>query len=408
MTAAPADAAIRQPGRIEFIALVAMMSAIIAYSIDSMLPAVPALAAALTGGAVDRAALVIPSFVLGLGIGTLVVGPLSDRFGRRPVILWGFGLFILAALAASLAPSLPALLAARVVMGLGAAAPRIVSLAIVRDRYHGAEMAQITSLAMMVFMVVPAAAPAIGQVVLGLAGWPAVFWSCAAVGLLAALWFAARQPETLPARRDLTPAMLWSGAREVASQPAARAALIAQSAVFGALFGTLTTVQPLFDQTFGRGDSFPAWFALIALISAAASLLNAVFVSRVGMLRLVVWTFVGQVALSAAVAVAVALDLMAPPFDFAATFLWISTVFAMAGLTMGNLTALALERLGHLAGLAASVLLAASTVAGALIAAPLGLAFDGTALPLALGVLACSVAGLLAVRRLQALGPQRS
>jgi DHA1 family bicyclomycin/chloramphenicol resistance-like MFS transporter len=401
MTLAPAEAAASQPGRVEFIGLVAMMSAIIAYSIDSMLPAVPALAEALTGGAVDRAALVIPSFVLGLGIGTLVVGPLSDRYGRRPVILWGFALFILAAMAASLAPSLWALLAARVVMGLGAAAPRIVSLAIVRDRYEGAEMAQITSLAMMVFMVVPAAAPAIGQVVIGLSGWPAVFWSCAAVGLMAALWFAARQPETLPARRDLTAAMLWSGAREVAAQPAARAALIAQSAVFGALFGTLTTVQPLFDQTFGRGDSFPAWFALIALISAGASLGNAIFVRRIGMLRLVGWTFAGQIALSAAMAAVTTTGALAAPWDFAATFLWVATVFAMAGLTMGNLTALALDRLGHLAGLATSVLLAASTVAGALIAAPLGLAFDGTAGPLALGVLACSVAGLVAVRRLQ-------
>lgn len=401
MTLAPADTVSRQPGRVEFIALVAMMSAIIAYAIDSMLPAVPALAAALAGGAADRAALVIPSFVLGLGIGTLVVGPLSDRYGRRPVILWGFALFILAALAASLAPSLWALLAARVVMGLGAAAPRIVSLAIVRDRFHGAEMAQITSLAMMVFMVVPAAAPAIGQVLLGLAGWPSVFWSCAAVGLMAAVWFALRQPETLPSRRDLTAAMLWSGLREVAAQPAARAALVAQTAVFGALFGTLTSVQPLFDQTFGRAESFPAWFALIALISAAASLLNAIFVSRIGMLRLVAWTFAGQIAFSALMAMAIARDLLAAPWDFAVTFVWVSAVFAMAGLTMGNLTALALERLGHLAGLATSVLLAASTVAGALIAAPLGLAFDGTAGPLATGVLACSVAGLWAVRRLR-------
>ncbi len=391
----------RHPGRVEFIALTAIMSAIIAYAIDSMLPAVPALAAALTGGAVDRAALVIPAFVLGLGMGTLVVGPLSDCFGRRPVILAGFALFILAALAASAATSLAALLAARVVMGLAAAAPRIVSLAIVRDRYRGEEMAQITSLSMMVFMVVPAAAPAVGEIVLGLGGWPAVFWSCAAFALLCLAWFALRQPETLPAPRALTPAMLWAGAREVLAQPQARAALVAQSAVFGALFGTLTTVQPLFDRGFGRGDGFAAWFALIALISAAASLTNAVLVARAGMLRLVAWTFIGQTVLSAAMAALTWTGALADPWDFAVTFLWVASVFSMAGLTMGNLTAMALERLGHLAGLAASVLLAVSTVAGALIAAPLGLAFDGTAGPLTLGVLAMSVLGLLAVHRLQ-------
>jgi DHA1 family bicyclomycin/chloramphenicol resistance-like MFS transporter len=262
-------------------------------------------------------------------------------------------------------------------------------------------MAQITSLASMIFMVVPAAAPAIGQVVLGLWGWPAVFWSCAGFAALAAVWYASRQPETLPARRDLTPAMLWSGTREVVAQPAARASLVAQSAVFGALFGTLTTVQPLFDQTYGRGDSFTAWFALIALISAGASLMNAVFVRRVGMLRLVTGTFAAQLLLSAGIAAVIALGRLAPPWDFTVTFLWVASVFSMAGLTIGNLIALALERLGHLAGLATSVLLAVSTVAGALVAAPLGLAFDGTALPLALGVLACSAVGLVAVRRLQ-------
>jgi DHA1 family bicyclomycin/chloramphenicol resistance-like MFS transporter len=261
-------------------------------------------------------------------------------------------------------------------------------------------MAQVTSLAMMVFMVVPAVAPAIGQVVLGWAGWPAVFWSCAAFAVAGALWFSLRQPETLPARRDLTPAMLVQGAREVLRDPAARVAAVAQTAVFAALFGTLTTVQPLFDRTFGRGDSFTAWFALIALFSAGASLANALLVQRMGMRRLVRLTFAAQIALSAAMAVLTWGGLPAAPWDFALTFVWITSVFAMAGLTMGNLTALALERLGHMAGLATSVLLAVSTVAGAALSAPLGLAFDGTAGPLTLGVLAAAVAGLWAVRRL--------
>jgi MFS transporter, DHA1 family, multidrug resistance protein len=227
-----------------------------------------------------------------------------------------------------------------------------------------------------------------------------VFWSCAAFGVFAAAWFGLRQPETLPARRALTAAMLWQGAREVLADPAARASVIAQTAVFAALFGTLTSVQPLFDQTFDRADSFPAWFALIALVSAGGSLANALLVQRLGMQRLVAVTFAVQIILSAVMAALTWGRVLPAPWDFAVTFVWLTSVFTMAGLTMGNLTAMALERLGHLAGLAASVLLAVSTVGGALVAAPLGLAFDGTAGPLTLGVLAAVVIGLLAVRRL--------
>lgn len=164
------SAAPARPASVEFIALIAMMFATVAFSIDSVLPALPEIAAELTPQDPNRAQLILTSFVFGMGLGTLVMGPLSDAFGRKPVIVGGAVLYCLAALVGYLAPTLETVLAARVVMGLGVAAPRVVSLAMVRDLYAGRDMARIVSFAMMVFMVVPAAAPLLGAAIIAAAG----------------------------------------------------------------------------------------------------------------------------------------------------------------------------------------------------------------------------------------------
>jgi MFS transporter, DHA1 family, multidrug resistance protein len=371
------------PSSPEFIALIAMMFATIAFAIDAMLPALPLIGQTLSPSDPDRAQLVVTSFVLGMGIGTFFVGPISDAVGRKPVIIGGFALYAIGAALAAMAPSLEWLLAARVIQGLGGAGPRVASMALVRDLYAGPRMAQIMSFAMMVFMIVPAAAPAMGALIQTGFGWQGIFAAFIAFGLIGALWMGLRQPETLApaARRPLQIARLIAGARVVVTDRVACASVAVQTMILGMLFGTLSSTQAIFEQTFARGDSFPAWFAVIALGSAAASLTNALMVRRL-------------VVLSGAMALLTLTGAWPQGWYFAGYMVWTTGVFAMAGLTMGNLNAIAMEPMGAIAGLAASVILAMPTVLATAIAAPLGLAFDGTPGPLAIGVLACTCLAL--------------
>ncbi|MGQ0564778.1 MAG: MFS transporter [Gemmobacter sp.] len=394
------------PGQTEFIALIAMLFASIALAIDAMLPAIPVIAAELTPDAPDRAGLVISSFVLGMGLGTFLAGPLSDWFGRKATILGGLALFMAGSALAAWSWSLETLLAARVIMGLGAAAPRVASMALVRDLYAGPRMAQIVSFAMMVFMIVPAAAPAMGALVIAGYGWRGVFWTFVLFAVVAGTWLALRQPETLApgARVPLRVGTLVAGARTVLTNRLAVASMVVQTMVFGCLFGTLSSVQPLFEQTFGRGATFPGWFALIALCSACASLTNALLVRRLGMYRVVVTVLAVQLLSSGIMAAMTLGGLWPAALYFPAYVVWVILLFAMAGMTVGNLNAIAMEPMGHIAGLAASVILALPTVASTAIAAPLGLAFDGTPGPLALGAVVCIGLALCVMPQLRPRG----
>ncbi len=386
----------------EFIALMAVLFATVAFTIDAMLPALPDIAAELTPASPNRAQLIVTSFVVGLGLGSFVAGPLSDALGRRPVIMGGAVLYCAASLAASVAGSLEAVLAARVIQGLGAAGPRIVSVAIVRDLYAGRQMARIMSFAMMIFTLVPAVAPLAGQGIIALAGWRGIFWAFVGFAAIAALWLLLRQPETLPAtaRTPLKARALAAAARTVLMHPVVQVATLTQALLFGTLFAALSSIQPLFSVTFGRADSFPLWFAGIALASGMASLVNARLVVRVGMRAMIRRTLEAQMAVSTAMLFASSLNIMPQTIAFPVFLFWITSVFFIAGLTFGNLNAVAMEPMGHVAGMAASVVSSLATVGGALVAAPIGLAFDGTPVPLAAGVLAAVVAARLLLVRL--------
>jgi MFS transporter, DHA1 family, multidrug resistance protein len=384
----------------EFIAMMAILFATIAFSIDSMLPALPRIAAELTPANPNAAQLIITSFVLGMGLGTLFTGPLSDAFGRKPVIIAGAGLYCIGALLAWAAPTLETVLAARLLQGLGAAGPRVVSLAMVRDLYKGREMAKVVSFVMMVFMLVPAIAPLLGAVIINAFGWRAIFLTFVGFSVAASLWLGLRQPETLPRplRRPLKARTLWQALREVLSHRVIITSILVQTLAFACLFGTLSTTQPVFEVTFGRAASFPAWFAVIALASGVGSLLNASLVGRLGMRRMVTVTMATQVVASALMLTMTAGGLWPSPLYFPAYVVWTTGVFIMTSLTIGNLNALALEPVGHIAGLAASVIGAISTVLSVALAIPVGLMFDGTPLPLIASVGLFSAAGYLLMR----------
>ncbi|REF68611.1 DHA1 family bicyclomycin/chloramphenicol resistance-like MFS transporter [Paracoccus versutus] len=384
----------------EFIAMLALIFAVIAFSIDSMLPALPEIAATLTPQNVNRAQLVLTSFVGGLGLGLLVGGPLSDALGRKPVITAGFALYALAAVAAIFADSLDLLLAARFVQGIAAAAPRIVALAMVRDLYQGREMARITSFVMMVFILVPAVAPSIGAVVIHFVGWRGVFGSFVVLALIGSLWLNLRRPETLPeaARRPLNLRSLAASAREVMGNGQVQLVTVVMTLGFGQMFALLSSAQQLFVDTYGKGESFPLWFAAMALLSGSGTVLNARYVVRLGMRRIVGWAYAMQVVVSGAMTVLVFCDLLPEALRFPAFFFWAVSVFFMAGVTFGNLNAMALQRMGHVAGMAASVVGALSTLGAVLIAAPVGLLYDGTARPIVLATLVCSAVALMLMR----------
>jgi len=372
----------------EFVALMAMLLATVAISIDAMLPALPEIAATLSPGAPNAAQLVVTSFVLGMGLGTLFAGPLSDAFGRKRVILFGSSLYALAALACAFAPSLELLLAARVVMGIGAAAPRTVSVAIVRDMFSGREMARVLSFMMMIFTIVPAIAPLMGQGLIALGGWRSIFLAYIAFAGLTMLWLALRQPETLPParRRPLHAADLALATREVLGHRVIVVSIVVQTLTLGALFGTLSSLQGIFEVQFDRAASFPMWFGVIALVSMLGSLLNSRIVMTLGMRRVVIATFAAQLGLTLLTLALHASGALPANAEFALHLLWMIGLFSMMGLTMGNLNAMAMEPVGHIAGLAASVISSIATIGAVVLAVPVGLAFDGGSGPVLAGV----------------------
>lgn len=379
----------------EFIALLAMLMATVAYSVDAMLPLLEAMGNALSPEMPQRAQFVITAFLVGLGLGTLVLGPVSDAYGRKPVILIGIGVYMISAVVAATAESMTALLVARFVQGLGTAAPRVVSQALVRDLYAGRMMARVVSFSMTVFALVPAVAPLIGAGLGDLFGWRAIFWSFLVFGLVSGGWLLLRQPETLPpARRaPLRPGQLWLALREVLGHRRVRLYLLAMTFVYATMFIWLAEVALVFNHSYDRAAEFPRWFALVALLSAPASLINARLVLRLGMRRLVTLALIGQIALAGGVLAVLLLGTL--PFWGFLGFM-IAQFFSI-GFLLGNLNALGLEPMGHVAGMASSVMGGVSTIASAALATPVLWLHDGTALPVAAAVLVCALVAMAAM-----------
>ena len=383
----------------EFIALIAALFATIAISIDAMLPALPEIAATLSPDAPNRAQLVVTSFVFGMGFGTLFAGPLSDAFGRKPVIMTSSAIYMIAAIACFFAPTLETLLIARLVMGIGGAGPRTVSIAMVLDLFAGRDMARIMSFVMMVFTLVPAVAPLMGQGIIALAGWKAIFLVYVGFSIVIMAWLSLRQPETLAvaARRPLTVALLKDAVRELFSHRIVLVSLLAQTLTLASLFATLSSMQGIFEVRFDRAETFPLWFGFIALISMGGSVINARVVVRIGMRRVLNATYLAVLCLTVIFLVLIWGGVMPDVLAFPAHLTWSIALFAMMGLSMGNLNALAMEPVGHIAGMASSVISAIATVGSVLLAVPVGQAFDGTAVPLMTGVavfIGCALAAM--------------
>lgn len=386
----------------ELVALLAMLTATVAFSIDAMLPALPEIGTTLSPENINRAQLTISSFFLGLGVGTFFAGPLSDAYGRKTIAVIGAVIYTLAALYAATATALDAFLIARFVQGVGASGPRVVSMAIVRDLFSGRRMAQILSYVIFVFTLAPVFAPTIGWLIALAFGWRAIFISFAVFSIISMTWLVLRQEETLRAenRRPFRPRKLLSGTIEVFSNRQVVLAIAAQTLVFGCLFSFLMSSQQIFTDVFAKGDTFPFWFGVMGLLSAFSNLINARIVVTLGMREVVRRAFMAQGGLSLLFLVSQLSGLFPGPLFFPFALLWMISIFYLAGFGMGNLNALAMEPLGHMAGLGASIITATATILGGLIAVPVGLAFDGTMLPLTISILGMVAGALVLVTKL--------
>lgn len=371
-----------EPGEGELVALIALTISLVALAIDAMLPALPAIGLDLQVARANDTQLVITAMFGGFAAGQMLYGPLSDAVGRKPAIYAGLILFIAGSLLSAFATSFGVMLLGRALQGIGAAGPRIVTVAMVRDRFEGRAMARIMSLVMSVFILVPVIAPALGQGVLAIAGWRAIFGVFMAVALVVLVWFGLRLPESLPPERRVPFSLrqIVSGIHETCTNRTALGYTLSGGLVFGGFIGYLSSCAQIFLDQYRVGAHFPWYFGALALAIGAAAISNARLVMRYGMRRL---SMIAVLVLSGVslgfLGVAATVAGHPPLWSLMA---YLAAAFFCFGILFGNFNALALEQLGHIAGMAAAVVGTLTTLLSLVLGSLIGQAFDGTVLPL--------------------------
>src|ERR1700732_478242 len=385
----------RPMGFAELVIVIASIMALNPLAMDSRLPALPTIASAFHTVIPNRPQAVLSTFLIGFGVGQFVMGPLSDRFGRRPVLIDGMALYCVASVLAITASSLETLLLARLLQGLGTSATRVIATSIVRDCYAGRRMASVMSLAMMVFIAVPVIAPSLGQAVMLWTQWRGIFFVLMLYGVLALIWSALRMPETLPmsARKSLAIRDVLGAFRQTVTNRQTLGYALAAGGVMGSLFAFVFSSQQVFTEIYGLGRIFPLAFAGLAIGTALAGFLNARFVGRLGMRVISHGALVGFVAVAGILLLAVKIQMLPLPLFMALSALM---MFAF-GLMIANFTSLAMEPQGHIAGTASSLYGSITTLLGIGIGTTIGQDYDGTLLPFATGFFLCTLASLAVV-----------
>jgi DHA1 family bicyclomycin/chloramphenicol resistance-like MFS transporter len=376
------DRRLRAPRFGEFVVLMAILTSLTALSIDTVLPALPEIGRDLGVQRENDNQLVISLLILGMAMGQMIYGPLSDSTGRKPAMYAGIGLFIVGCLLSLSATHFPVLLAGRFLQGMGAAGPRVVTVALVRDQYAGRAMARVMSFIMAVFIIIPAIAPFLGQGILLVAHWRVIFGMFLALALTAVIWFAVRQPETLAMERRIPFSLkkILSALREICTTPVAFGYTIASGLIFGAFVGYLSSAQQIFQAQYGLGTRFPLYFAVVALAIGSASIVNTRFVMRYGMRVLTSRSSLGLSLLSAVFFTVAFLWEGHPPLWMLMTYLL--PAFFCVGILFGNMNASAMEPLGHIAGVGAAAVGSVSAFISVSLGTLIGQAYNDTILPL--------------------------
>jgi MFS transporter, DHA1 family, multidrug resistance protein len=378
----------------EFVALTAATMATQALAVDAMLPAFPIILRALNVGNANYGQWIVTAYMTGLSFGQLFWGVMSDRFGRRRILLSGLSLYVVAALVCTLAGNFKMLLAWRFVHGV-AAASTIVVRSVVRDLYSGRQMARVVSLTFVVFIMVPIIAPSVGQAILLVAPWRFIFGLFVVFASVVAVWLAVRLPETLHPeyRMTLTRSHITAAVRLVLGNRSSLFYTLAIMLMFGALIAYVGTVEQIFTETFHRPRLMPTMFALCAILMGVAAYCNSRIVERLGMRR------ISHAALLTFITIALLHTLVAA---LGMEQIWTFVVFqslcmATFSLSVSNFGAMAMEPVGSVAGVAASLQGFTSTFFGALVGALIGKQFNGTTVPLAAGAVICGSLALVCV-----------
>ncbi|MCG8344837.1 MAG: multidrug effflux MFS transporter [Chlorobiales bacterium] len=383
---------------VESVALIAMMMSLAALSIDAVLPALPVIGNELGVQHQNANQLIISLLFLGMSAGQIIYGPLSDATGRKPAIYTGFVIFISGTLLSLFATCFTTMLTGRVLQGLGAASTRIVSIAIVRDQYEGQKMARVMSFVMTVFILIPILAPALGQLMLDVSGWRSIFGLFLSLSLFSLSWFTLRLPETLKRekRTPFTIKRIMAAVSEVLGIRQAFAYTIVSGLVFGSFLGYLNSSQQILQVLYGLGERFPLYFGMLAIAFGAATLMNSKLVMIFSMQQLVLRAMQFLVVCSAIYfLVALSQNGYPPLWSF---ILYLMPLFFAIGILFGNLNALAMEPLGHIAGIGASTVGSISTFTALVIGTVIGQSYNGTILPLVLGFLLLGTASLGVMR----------
>lgn len=370
---------------VEFIVLMAMMMSLTALSIDAMLPALSIIGVDLNVHNPNDNQLTISTLFLGLALGQLIYGPISDSTGRKMPLYWGLLIFMLGSLISIFATNLTTMLIGRAIQGFGLASPRTVSLAMIRDQFQGREMAKVMSFVMMIFILVPTLAPGVGQLILFVANWKAIFVFILGMALLILIWFAARMHETLPEEKRTTFSVgqLLLSIREIFTNKIAFGYTIIAGLVSSAFIGFLNSAQQIFQDQYDLGAKFPLFFGILAMSIGVSAFVNSKLVMRYGT-QIMVKTAISGVVGIACLFIAL-LPNLGVEMPLWLTMLYLIPTLFCIGILFGNLNSMAMEPLGHIAGVGSAIVGSFSTLIAVLVGTIISTQYNGTVMPLIYG-----------------------
>ena len=369
----------------EFALLMALLMSIVSFSIDAVLPALGEIANVFKLQNNNQAQWVIISIFSGMTIGQLIAGPLSDAIGRKRILFTGIIIYFFGSFLCYSTQSFEWFLVGRFIQGVGVSGPYVASISTVRDKYSGAQMARIMSLIMMVFMVAPAIAPSLGQLIIHFFGWRDIFVLYMVYAVVIGAWVALRLEETLvPENRlPMRSKAFFEGFKEVVSNKTTMSYLLCVGFCFGGFIGYLGTSQQIFMHQFGKtGAEFSAYFALLACVMGISSFTNSKIVMKFGMRPICIYGFLGLSLISL---IFLIIQLAGINVTFWMFMLYACILFLLFGILFGNLNAIAMEPMGHVAGMASAIIGASSSVLSLILASVIGQLYKGTLIPMTCG-----------------------
>ena len=379
--------------KFEFVALMASLMSIVALTIDALLPALPEIGASLGATSSSQNQLLITMIFLGIGFGQLIFGPISDSFGRKPIVYVGFVVFIIASIICVTTESYEMMLFGRILQGIGLSSPRSLSTSMVRDEFSGDYMAKILSFVVMFFILVPVIAPMFGQFLINLFNWQAIFYFNLIFGLIIMIWFWLRQPETLPKEKRIkfSSHLFVNGAKEFFKYKESVAFTLVSGFITGSFMVYLSTSQQIFQEQYDLAEMFPYIFASLAISIGFATFLNSQLVERFGMMKIAYYSTLAYAFISVLYVVLFSSG-QNPSIYTLISFLALQ--FFAVGFLFGNLRALAMQPIGHIAGIGAAINGFLSTVLAVPIAHYIGTFVKTSVLPLFIGF---SLFGILSI-----------